>query len=44
MPMVAMARAEAMAPQEAPGTYRTGDLVFTANASVTFDLVEVPKK
>lgn len=44
MPM-AMARAEmAVASAEAPGTYQTGDLVFAANASVTFDLVEAPKK
>lgn len=44
MPMVAMARAEGMVAKESPGTYQTGDLVFGANASVTFDLVEMQKK
>jgi uncharacterized protein YggE len=44
MPMVAMARAEALAPRESPGTYQTGELVYAADASVTFDLVEpMPK-
>lgn len=45
MPM-AMARGEvaAMKADESPGTYQAGDLVFGANASVTFDLVAAPKK
>lgn len=44
MPMMAMARAGGAAPSESPETYQTGDLVFGANANVTFDLVEAPKK
>jgi uncharacterized protein YggE len=40
MPM-AMARMDAAAapPVESPQTYQTGELVFGANANVTFDLV-----
>jgi uncharacterized protein YggE len=44
MPMVAMARgAMAEAAVEAPQTYQTGELVFTASASVTYDLVPAGK-
>jgi uncharacterized protein YggE len=43
MPMVAMARAAPMDAVESPQTYQTGELVFSASASVTYDLVPAAK-
>jgi uncharacterized protein len=43
-PMMAMARgATADGAVESPQTYQTGELVFNASASVTYDLVPAPK-